>query len=147
MTKTRLIMSSLILGAGMSVAACQTVGDVVGKGMTATLTGSEQVPALGDPDGRGMVEIATIGRASRLCYELSVSNIDTATAAHIHRGARGVVGPPVIALDPPAGGGSNGCLRVDPALLREIEGNPRGFYVNVHNAAYPNGAVRGQLVR
>lgn len=30
-------------------------------------------------------------------------------------------------------------------LVRDILANPAGFYVNVHNAEFPNGTVRGQL--
>ena len=147
MAPSPLLVSSLALGAGLCLASCQTVGEVVGEGMRASLTGMEEVPTRGDPDGRGMAEITTVDRTDNLCYELSVSNIETATAAHIHRGARGVPGPPVVTLDAPADGESNGCLSIDSNLLDEIERNPRGFYINVHNARYPNGAVRGQLVR
>jgi hypothetical protein len=147
MTNARLLVSSLALCAGLSLGACQTVGEVVGEGMRATLTGSEEVPTRGDPDGSGMAEVTTVDRTDNLCYEVSVRNIETATAAHIHRGGRGVSGPPVVTLDAPADGESNGCLSIDSNLLDEIERNPRGFYINVHNARYPNGAVRGQLVR
>jgi hypothetical protein len=147
MTQVRLIASTIALAAGLSLAGCATVGDAVGQGMRATLSGGQEVPVRGDPDGRGMAEVTTVDRTDNLCYELSVGNIDTATAAHIHRGARGVAGPPVITLDAPADGESNGCLAVDSALVDEIERNPAGFYVNVHNAAFPNGAVRGQLSR
>ena len=30
-------------------------------------------------------------------------------------------------------------------LLKDILRNPENYYVNVHNAPFPNGAVRGQL--
>lgn len=38
------------------------------------------------------------------------------------------------------------CLTgLDKNLLKDILRNPESYYVNVHNAAFPNGAVRGQL--
>ena len=32
-----------------------------------------------------------------------------------------------------------------PLEARDIHDNPSGYYVNVHDAAYPGGAVRDQL--
>ena len=32
-----------------------------------------------------------------------------------------------------------------PGIVAEILANPEGFYVNVHNNEFPNGAVRAQL--
>ena len=34
---------------------------------------------------------------------------------------------------------------LDPMLAREMAMQSHDFYVNVHNAAYPAGAIRGQL--
>jgi hypothetical protein len=31
-------------------------------------------------------------------------------------------------------------------MIDAVESNPNAYYVNVHNAKYPNGVVRGQLV-
>ena len=73
-------------------------------------------------------------------------DIGDVTAAHIHRGAAGVAGPPVVTLDPPDDNDSDDCDTVDDALVDEIRTNPGGFYVNVHTADYPNGAIRGQIV-
>ena len=36
------------------------------------------------------------------------------------------------------------CVTADPALLEEIAANPTGYYVNLHNARFPGGAIRGQ---
>jgi len=40
---------------------------------------------------------------------------------------------------------AKGCTTTSAANARAIAARPGSFYVNVHNARYPNGAVRGQL--
>jgi hypothetical protein len=115
--------------------------------LRAKLSGAAEVPGPGDPDGSGSARITLRPEQGEACFELSVSNIEPATAAHIHEGAEGVAGPVVIPLDPaPTAGSSEGCVSgVDTALLRNILQNPRQYYVNVHNEEFPDGAVRGQL--
>lgn len=78
-----------------------------------------------------------------MSYTLTVSNIDAATAAHIYRAGPDAAGPVMVRLDPPATGLSKGCADLAQELIR----TPGAFYVNVHNAALSNGAVRGQLGR
>jgi hypothetical protein len=109
---------------------------------TAVMTGAEEVPA-GDPDGTGVALVRIDGTSVH--YSVVTQNIDTATAAHIHRGPAGVAGNVVIPFNVSTltGGTATG---LDPALLDEIRTNPGNFYVNVHNPAFPGGAVRGQLV-
>jgi hypothetical protein len=106
------------------------------------------VPGPGDPDGRGRATVTINQGQDQVCYELTVSNIAAVTAAHIHRGARGVAGPPVVMLEPVAAQGpSKGCVSAPADVIKEIRRNPAGFYVNVHNAEFPDGAVRGQLTK
>ena len=82
-----------------------------------------------------------------MCYILNVGDLDGATVAHIHRGAAGTNGPPVITLETPTDGASGGCTPVEAGLAQEVLANPAGFYVNVHTQEVPTGAIRGQLKR
>jgi hypothetical protein len=110
-----------------------------------TLSGAEEVPPA-DPDGTGFASITLNVGQSSVCWELSVSNIAPAFAAHIHAAPAGVNGPVVVPLSPPTSGSSSGCAEnVDPALIQAIIDRPEQYYVNVHNADFPGGAVRGQL--
>ncbi len=115
--------------------------------LTANMTGAAEVPGPGDPDGTGTATITLDPSRSSLCYTLRVANIATPTAAHVHVGAAGAAGDHVVVLDAPATGSSSGCATIDPALMQAITANPGGYYVNVHNAEYPAGAIRGQLRR
>ena len=145
--KSMLAPATLALVAGLALAGCETVADAVKQGMTASMTGAQEVPGPGDTDGSGTAEITIVDATDNVCFDLNVRNIGPATAAHIHRGARGVAGPPVVTLEAPTDGGSEGCISAPGALADEIEANPAAFYVNVHNAEFPDGAVRGQLQR
>jgi CHRD domain len=88
----------------------------------------------------------------RVCFTLRWSRIAPPTAAHIHVGPPGVAGPVVVPLFAAPGGlppelsGVSGCVTgVDPALIRAIRRHPRQYYVNIHNAPFPDGAIRSQL--
>ena len=110
-----------------------------------SFSGAAEVPGPGDPDGGGAALLHI--SSTQVCYKLGVVNIAPATAAHIHLGAAGVAGPVVVSLQPPTSGASKACATVAPALASAIIANPANYYVNVHNAAYPGGAIRGQLAR
>ena len=52
----------------------------------------------------------------------------------------------MVGLTPPSAGSSSGCVEdVDRTLIKDIIQNPDNYYVNVHNAAFGAGALRGQL--
>jgi hypothetical protein len=94
-----------------------------------------------------------------VCYGFALKGADTPTMVHIHKGALGTNGPPVIAFanvpkdaaGVPAGnpGASSGCkVLTDPneiQALARVRRNPAGYYLNIHTQSFPNGAVRGQL--
>ena len=135
-----------LVAVALGLAGCETLTEQVAETYTTTLTGAAEVPGPGDPDGSGTAEVSIADKVDNLCYEIDdVRGIAPATVAHIHRGAAGSEGPPVVTLDAPTDGESNGCTQVPEALEDEIEANPAMFYVNVHNAEYPKGAIRGQL--
>lgn len=111
-----------------------------------TMTGLQEMPGPGDPDGTGTVELRVSPHDGQVCWNLYARGIDPATAAHIHRGDAGISGPVVLMLTTPgADGHSQGCAAVDQNLARELAGMAHGFYVNVHTGPHPNGAIRGQL--
>lgn len=106
--------------------------------------GPVEVPP-GDPDGSGFAMVAVSGNSVQFFY--TVSNINQATANHIHEGGPGVAAPVVIGFPtPPAGSTHSGTVAVtDQALLNRLRTNPTSFYVNVHTGDFPGGAVRGQV--
>ena len=116
-----------------------------GRPLTTNLTGAAEVPGPGDPDGAGMARITVNPGQEEICFELSVSGIAPARAAHIHFAPAGQAGPVVVGLTPPTTGSSSGCVPVSRELARAIIKNPENYYVNVHNAEFPAGALRGQL--
>ena len=99
---------------------------------------------------------------------LTVQNIDSVTASHIHLAAAGVNGAiavPLLALNPASGhiasqallsnvpidqttiistGGGAPAITVDSLLVLFRNG---GAYVNVHTKANPAGEMRGQIVQ
>ena len=116
-----------------------------GRPLSATLTGAAEIPGPGDPDGTGSAMVTLNPGQGEVCFELAVEGIAPAVAAHIHVGAADVAGPVVVGLVPPSNGTSGGCAEADRALVRAILRDPGAYYVNVHNAEYPAGALRGQL--
>jgi CHRD domain len=98
-----------------------------------------------DPNGWGVAVIRV--HKERACYTLEVRRIKPATAAHIHLGVRGVIGPMVVPLNAPKEGSSSGCVGISRALSIQLREHPGRYYVDVHNKPYPEGAIRSQLHR
>ena len=111
---------------------------------TTELQGEEEVSRTGDLDGSGIAVVAVAPEVGLICYGIGVFGIAPATAAHIHEAPRGEAGPIVVGLNPPTNGFSGGCV-ADPEEAAAIAEDPSQYYVNVHNAEFPGGALRGQL--
>jgi CHRD domain len=117
-----------------------------GTAFNVTLVGEVESPA-GDPVGTGTSTVRLRAGQGQLCYKLAAANLSgPAAAAHIHRAAAGASGPVVIPLATPgADGKSGGCVPVARTLAAQILAGPASYYVNVHTAEFPAGAIRGQL--
>ena len=119
------------------------------------LTGSEEVPPV-QTEATGVAEFIPMGIDS-VEYSVNATNIQGATAGHIHLGAKGENGPIVVTLfkyDTPMNDVSeNGTITADklegPLAGKQISdlaaaGTNGTLYVNVHTEQNPNGEIRGQ---
>ena len=142
MKKNTILYIVLIM---LTVLALASIAADGGRQFTTTMTGAAEVPISGDPDGSGTATITLNPGQGEVCWELTVSGIAPTFAAHIHAAPAGVPGPVVVPLSPPTSGSSSGCISADRDLIKAIIQNPEQYYVNVHNADFPGGALRGQL--
>lgn len=118
-----------------------------GAKLEASLTGAAEVPGPGDPDGTGMIQMRLNPGQGEVCYTLMTMNVEGVNAAHIHVGEEGQAGGIAISLQVDAShdGMTEKCVEGMRSRITAILRNPSGYYVNVHSAGYPAGAVRGQL--
>jgi hypothetical protein len=129
---TLLAMATLVVSSGAAVA----------KDVKVTLSGSEETPPVTtSATGTGTIKIADDKSVSG---RIKSSGID-GTVAHIHVGAPGQSGPPIITLDK----GADGVWSV-PAGAKLTDEQYASFkagdlYVNVHSAEHKPGEIRGQL--
>ncbi len=122
---------------GMNVATAGTT-------LSTDLVGAEERPGPGDPDGHGFVTLTMNQGQGEICFELTLSGIDPATRGHIHKAPAGEPGPIFVTLFESEGPGAK-CVSATKDQIKEIRKNPEGFYVNIHTATFPAGAIRGQL--
>ena len=110
--------------------------------LVASLSGQAET-AGGDLRGSGTFSAEIDPDSGDFCYTLTATGIDKPTMAHVHTGVAGADGPPAVTIDVT----SDECIAVEPSVLKPIVENPAGYYVNIHTAAFPKGAVRGQLAK
>lgn len=122
------------------------------------LSGSNEVPPV---NSTASGSTSFVNNQTFIEYDLSVSELYNATAAHIHQGRAGSNGPIVVTLynttDPSPGlfGGFSGNITAS-----SLEGPLKGHelselvdlmsngqaYVNVHTIKYKNGEIRDQII-
>jgi hypothetical protein len=132
--------SSLALAA---LLACSSLFSSGAFAQGLRLTGAEETPPNNSTAiGTGSIQVDADGNVTG---SLSASTLAQPRAAHIHLGAPGQAGPPIITL----GGGDPGTWTVPDGakltpeqLLAYKAGN---LYVNIHTAEHKGGEVRTQL--
>lgn len=128
------------------VAICSSAACGGSKTFKATMTAGEEVPSNGS-GGNGTVTATLDG--TTLSVGGTYANLTgAATAAHVHSGAKGVAGPVVCPLTvSESGTAGSGALSGNCTSLSANDLDSGNLYVNVHTATYPEGEIRGQLVK
>ena len=152
--KSQLLVSFAATAALIGAAVAAPVPDG-GRKFTTTLNGQNEVNAAhptggaGDPDGTGTAAITVNVGQQRVCWDITVANLGTVTRGHIHNAPALTNGNIVVGFFEPATVALKGCTPttqpVDRALLTDIIQHPQNYYVNIHTADFPAGAIRGQL--
>ncbi len=114
------------------------------KTFTTPLLGSNEVPK-GAPKGSGKAVITLNHATGKVCWTFSaIKGISKVNASHIHKAPKGKSGPVVVAFFTGALK-LKGCVKASKSLISAIDKTPTAYYVNIHTAKYPAGAIRGQL--
>jgi hypothetical protein len=107
------------------------------------LTGDTEVPGPGS-DGTAQATLTYDG--DQLCLTGTSEGVGAITNGHVHAGVAGESGPVVIDLGIRTDGDGpfEGCATVG-AEGGVVLVDPSSYYVNLHTADFPDGAVRAQL--
>lgn len=143
---------SILLAALLMAGLVRSVS-ASGKPLHAVLDWRNVVPeGSGDPNGWGDAIVKLNGGKSELCYEIQAIFFHSASTEHrasIYKGCAGEIGPLMIdiglLIPPPDSYTVTGCVKAGSALLKNIQQNPQGYYVQVNTDTHPEGALRGQL--
>jgi len=131
-----------VYGAVASAALIIVGGSAFAVDLKVHLIGAEETPPVKtSASGTGTI---TIAADKSVTGSLKTSGIE-GTVAHIHVGAPGQAGPPIITLEKGADGAWSvpaGSKLTDEQYASFKAGN---LYVNVHSAEHKPGEIRGQL--
>ena len=144
------LLTAVVPAALLSAAANAQPAAEGGRKFSVELTGEAEVnaagvPNQGDLDGTGSASVTINPGQERLCYAIDVAGIAAPTRGHIHRAPAGANGPIVVTFFEAAAVDLEACVPITRQLALDIIRDPDSFYVNVHNADFPAGALRGQL--
>jgi predicted Ser/Thr protein kinase len=116
-------------------------GSTKGTTFNVPLSSSAEVPTSVSTSSSGTANVTIDG--TKVCWAFTLHGVDNPSAAHIHNGGPTVSGPVVVPLG--AAFAQSGCTTAPENVTNAILASPTSYYVNVHSAKYPDGAVRGQL--
>jgi CHRD domain len=136
------LRTSSVRGLIAAVAFSALCGSALAVDVKVNLTGAEETPPV-TTSASGTATIS-IGADKSVSGTIKTTGID-GTVAHIHVGAPGQAGPPIITLTKTADG-----VWSVPAGSRLTDEQYANFkagqlYVNVHSAEHKSGEIRGQL--
>ncbi|MBJ6725021.1 CHRD domain-containing protein [Geomesophilobacter sediminis] len=151
-------MLLVVLSVLVTTSLCWGAGT---KRFHAKMKGDDEVPAV-KTKATGTAEFALSKDGKELAYKVSVKNIVSPNAAHIHLGKKGESGGPVLDLfkgQKKRQGKVSGLLAQGIASDKDLIGDLQGktladlvaqikagdAYVNVHTEAFPDGEIRGQI--
>ena len=129
-----------------SADACSWQYGPQGDSLRVNMSGDQVMPGPGASNAFGTANLFVDLGNGVLCYRMGYDGISRPTGAHIHRGGPHQSGDHVIDLHPEANG-DEGCVGADPTALRNVRDHPEAFYLQLHTAEQPGGALRGQLFR
>jgi CHRD domain-containing protein len=146
----RLGVACVMVSIVLAVVALALPAGAGGRPLTAHMTGAQEVPGPGDPDASGTATFTVNPGRGEICFDVTSEGLTLpVVAAHIHPGAAGVAGPPLVFLLPAGATDADGqfsdCVTFDRATVRDIAVRPWAYYVNLHTGDFQAGAIRGQL--
>ncbi|WP_051269667.1 CHRD domain-containing protein [Flavobacterium suncheonense] len=109
----------------------------------ATLNGTSEVPANGSAATGGAV-LSFNNTNKTFTVTVTYTGI-TPTAGHVHKGAVGVSGPPVFAFSSLTSPINYTSVPLTAEQEADLKANL--YYINLHTSAYPDGEIRGQLIK
>ena len=137
--------------AGLLVLLAPSVALATSATYTVNMSGAQEVPGPGDPDGTATGTITLDDVSGLISWNFSYLNIAAPTLMHIHGPAApaGVAEGVFIGLGVATSGGAgtliDSLIHGNLAQITQILNSPTTFYVNIHNGPFPGGAVRGQV--
>jgi hypothetical protein len=130
-------------GAGVDGAVvCPADAGAVEQVFVASLTGAEVVPPVAT-EATGSLTLVLNAARTELRFQLR-HNVAGASLAHLHLGAPGVNGTLIISFTP-LSPDTMGTVAITADQATALEAG--GVYADIHTAAAPIGAIRGQVLR